>query len=88
SRPADIWRLHGRGRLVPGHAADITVFDPETVAPVMPVVRHDLPGGATRLEQRSVGFATTVVNGQVFTRDGAVTEARAGRLLRSPVGTP
>lgn len=88
SRPADIWRLHGRGRLVPGHAADITVFDPETVAPVMPVVRHDLPGGATRLEQRSVGFAATIVNGQVFTRDGAVTEARAGRLLRSPVGTP
>jgi N-acyl-D-aspartate/D-glutamate deacylase len=85
SRPADIWRLHDRGRLVPGHAADVTVFDPDTVGPLMPVVRHDLPGGATRLEQRSVGFATTIVNGQVFTRDGAVTEARPGRLLRSPV---
>ena len=85
SRPANIWRLHDRGRLAPGYAADITVFDPATVGPLMPVVRHDLPGGATRLEQRSVGFATTIVNGQVLTRDGEATEARPGRLLRSPV---
>jgi N-acyl-D-amino-acid deacylase len=85
SRPANIWRLHDRGVLAPGFAADVTVFDPTTVAPLMPVVRHDLPGGATRLEQRSEGFATTIVNGEVFIRDGEATEARAGRLLRSPV---
>jgi N-acyl-D-amino-acid deacylase len=87
SRPANIWRLHDRGMLAPGYAADVTVFDPTTVAPLMPVVRHDLPGGATRLEQRSVGFATTIVNGEVFIRDGEATEARAGRLLRSPVAS-
>jgi N-acyl-D-aspartate/D-glutamate deacylase len=85
SRPANIWRLHDRGTLAPGYAADVTVFDPATVGPLMPVVRHDLPGGATRLEQRSVGFATTIVNGEVFVQDGEATEARAGRLLRSPV---
>jgi N-acyl-D-amino-acid deacylase len=87
SRPAEIWRLRDRGRLAPGYAADVTVFDPKTVGPLMPVVRHDLPGGATRLEQRSVGFATTIVNGQVFTRGSEATEARAGRLLRSPVAS-
>jgi N-acyl-D-aspartate/D-glutamate deacylase len=86
SRPANIWRLHDRGRLAPGYAADVTVFDPTTVAPVMPVVRHDLPGGATRLEQKSVGYSLTVVNGQVVTCDGEATEARPGRLLRGPVG--
>jgi N-acyl-D-aspartate/D-glutamate deacylase len=87
SRPAQIWRLHDRGRLAPGYSADVTVFDPKTVGPVMPQVRHDLPGGATRLEQRAVGFATTIVNGQVLTRDGEATEARPGRLVRAPVGT-
>jgi N-acyl-D-amino-acid deacylase len=84
SRPAGIWRLHDRGRLAPGFAADITVFDPATVGPLMPEIVYDLPGGARRFEQKAVGFAATVVNGQVLTRDGAATEARPGRLLRSP----
>ena len=85
SRPADIWRLRDRGRLASGYAADVTIFDPATVGPLMPKVVADLPGGAVRLEQRAKGFATTIVNGQVLTRDGAATEARPGRLLRSPV---
>jgi N-acyl-D-aspartate/D-glutamate deacylase len=48
----------------------------------VPDVVHDLPGGASRLEQRATGYTATIVNGQVFTRDGVATEARAGRLLR------
>jgi N-acyl-D-aspartate/D-glutamate deacylase len=82
SRPADVWRLRDRGRLVAGHAADITIFDPDTVAPLMPHVVNDLPGGAQRLEQQAEGFAATIVNGEVLTRDGKPTEARPGRLLR------
>jgi N-acyl-D-amino-acid deacylase len=82
SRPARMWRLHDRGQLAPGYAADITVFDAATVAPMVPDVVHDLPGGASRLEQRATGYVATIVNGRVFTRDGAATEARAGRLLR------
>jgi N-acyl-D-aspartate/D-glutamate deacylase len=84
SRPADIWRLRDRGRLVPGSAADITIFDPASVAPSMPHVVADLPGGAKRIEQRAVGYAATIVNGQVLTRDGEPTDARPGRLLRAP----
>jgi N-acyl-D-aspartate/D-glutamate deacylase len=82
-QPARMWRLSDRGMLAPGYAADITIFDPGTVAPLVPDVVHDLPGGASRLEQRAVGYVATVVNGQVFTRDGVATEARAGRLLRA-----
>jgi N-acyl-D-aspartate/D-glutamate deacylase len=82
SKPADMWRLRDRGRLAPGYAADITVFDPDTVAPLMPYVVADLPGGAKRIEQRADGFAATIVNGEVLTRDGEPTEARPGRLLR------
>ena len=84
SRPADIWRFYDRGRLAPGKAADVTVFDPATVAPLMPKVVHDLPTGALRIEQRATGFAATIVNGQVLIRDGEATEIRPGRLLRAP----
>ncbi len=86
SRPADIWRLAGRGRLVEGYAADITIFDPATVAPRMPTVVEDLPGGAVRIDQRADGYRATIVNGQVLTENGEPTEARPGRLLRAPMG--
>jgi N-acyl-D-aspartate/D-glutamate deacylase len=85
SRPAGIFRLRDRGRLAPGYAADITIFDPETVAPLMPRVVEDLPGGAKRIEQHAVGYAATIVNGRILTRDGEPTDARPGRLLRAPV---
>ena len=87
SRPADIWRLRGRGRLAPGHAADITIFDPDTVAPAMPYVVEDLPGKAKRIEQHAVGFVATIVNGEVLIRDGEPTDARPGRLLRAQQAT-
>jgi N-acyl-D-aspartate/D-glutamate deacylase len=83
SGPAKIWRLHDRGLLAPGYGADITVFDPDAVAPMMPTVVQDLPGGAKRIEQHAEGFAATIVNGRVLIRDGVPTEARPGRLLRA-----
>jgi N-acyl-D-aspartate/D-glutamate deacylase len=83
SRPAAIWRLRDRGMLKPGFAADVTVFDPDTVAPLMPRVVADLPDGSPRLEQRAQGYVATIVNGEVLTRDGQPTEARPGRLLRA-----
>jgi N-acyl-D-aspartate/D-glutamate deacylase len=87
SRPAHVWRLHDRGRLQPGCAADITVFDPATVAPLMPELVHDVPGAAPRIEQRAAGFKATVVNGRLLTLDGEPGEERPGRLLRrSAVG--
>ena len=82
-QPAKVWHLHDRGLLAPGYAADITIFDPDTVAPLIPRVVHDLPGGAPRLEQRAQGYQATIVNGQVFTSSGEATQARAGRLLRA-----
>jgi N-acyl-D-amino-acid deacylase len=82
-QPAKVWHLRDRGLLTQGYAADITIFDPATVAPQIPQVVHDVPGGASRFEQRAVGYHATIVNGQVFTQDGKPTEARAGRLLRA-----
>ena len=68
-----------------GMVADLNVFDPESVAPAMPELVHDLPGGAPRLSQRSVGFLATLVAGEVLVDRGEATEARAGRLLRGPL---
>jgi N-acyl-D-aspartate/D-glutamate deacylase len=75
--------LAGRGLLREGWLADVVVFDPETVAPQMPAVEHDLPGGARRLEQKAAGILATVVNGEPVLRENRHTGALPGRLLRS-----
>ena len=83
--PASHWGLRGRGLLREGFAADINVFDPTTIAPQMPVVKHDLPAGAKRLVQKADGIAATIVNGDVLLRDGEHTGALPGQLVRGPL---
>ncbi len=81
--PALAWGFADRGLLREGMVADINVFDPDTIAPSVPKVVYDLPAGGTRLEQRAVGFAATLVNGVVTIRDGSPTGATPGRLVRN-----
>jgi N-acyl-D-amino-acid deacylase len=83
--PATHWGFSDRGLIREGMAADLLVFDPETVAPEMPEVVRDLPAGARRLTQRARGIAATVVNGEVVLRDGKPTGALPGQLLRGGV---
>jgi len=80
--PATHWGFADRGLVREGMAADLLVFDPDTIAPEMPEVVHDLPAGARRLTQRARGIAATVVNGEVVLRDGKPTGALPGQLLR------
>jgi N-acyl-D-amino-acid deacylase len=86
--PALAWGFSDRGLLRAGMAADINVFDPVTVAPSVPRLVDDLPAGGLRLEQRSTGFAATVVAGQVTIRDGVPTGATPGRLVRNRPALP
>jgi N-acyl-D-amino-acid deacylase len=79
------WGFADRGLIREGMAADLVVFDPDTVAPEMPEVVNDLPAGARRLVQRARGFAATVVNGEILLRDGKPTGALPGQLLRGPL---
>jgi N-acyl-D-aspartate/D-glutamate deacylase len=81
--PAVAWGFHDRGLLRVGMAADVNVFDPSTVGPAVPRLIADLPGGGLRLDQRSEGFAATVVNGVVTMRGGEPTGDRPGRLIRA-----
>jgi N-acyl-D-aspartate/D-glutamate deacylase len=79
------WGFPDRGLIREGMAADLVVFDPDTVAPEMPEVVNDLPAGARRLVQRARGIAATVVNGEILLRDGKPTGALPGQLLRGPL---
>ena len=81
---ASHWGFADRGLIREGFAADLVVFDPDTVGPEMPEVARDLPAGARRLVQRARGFSATVVNGETVLRDGKHTGALSGRLLRGP----
>jgi N-acyl-D-amino-acid deacylase len=83
--PATHWGFADRGLIREGMAADLVVFDPETIAAEMPEVVTDLPAGAKRLVQRCRGIAATVVNGETVLRDGKPTGALPGRLLRGPL---
>jgi N-acyl-D-aspartate/D-glutamate deacylase len=80
--PARAWGFADRGLVAAGMAADVNIFDPDTVGPAVPRLVDDLPGGGRRLEQRSVGFAATLVGGEVTIRDGEPTGATPGRLIR------
>jgi N-acyl-D-aspartate/D-glutamate deacylase len=80
---ATLWGLHDRGLLREGMAADVVVFDPETIGPNMPEVLNDLPAGAMRLKQTASGILNTVVNGEIFLTNNEHSGATAGRLLRS-----
>ena len=74
--------FHDRGLLREGLAADIAIFDPNTVGPRMPEVVTDLPAKAKRLRQKADGMKATIVNGQVLLRDNEPTGNLPGRLLR------
>ena len=71
SRSADIFGITDRGRLAPGLAADVAVFDPGTVG-CSPLRRvYDFPAGADRLVADGVGMRAVVVNGTVIREDDA-----------------
>lgn len=77
---ADIWGLKDRGRLQPGLAADIVVFDPQTIDREAELPAFDMPGDGMRYVRAARGVETVLVNGQVAYADGAYTEARSGTV--------
>jgi N-acyl-D-aspartate/D-glutamate deacylase len=67
--------MRGKGRLQPGHDADIVVFDPETITD------RASYGDSTR---PSAGIRHVLVNGSLVVRDGdIVADARPGRPIRA-----
>ena len=74
--PANTIGMVDRGYLVPGMAADVTVFDPRTVIDHATYENPTAP---------SEGVRYVFVNGRLALRDGRVTGAQGGRgLTRTP----
>ncbi len=84
---AELFGFAGRGVLKEGYAADVVVFDPDTVAPG-PLRRvNDFPAGAERLTaDQPEGMRHLLVNGTQVIDDGelvaAAVAARPGHLVR------
>lgn len=78
---ADIWGLKDRGRLEPGLAADIVVFDPETIARGEERPVFDMPGEGMRYVRDAIGVDAVLVNGEVAWADGAYTDSKSGVVL-------
>ncbi|MFC3070586.1 N-acyl-D-amino-acid deacylase family protein [Phenylobacterium soli] len=78
SETADIWGLKGRGRLAPGQAADIVIFDPASIARGEERPEFDMPGEGMRYVRDACGIDTVLVNGEIAYAKGAYTDARSG----------
>jgi N-acyl-D-aspartate/D-glutamate deacylase len=83
SMPAQLFGLRERGIVQEGSRADVTVFDPATVATGEVKLVDDLPGGTSRLYADAIGVPHVLVNGTPIVADGAGTGARPGTVLRS-----
>jgi N-acyl-D-aspartate/D-glutamate deacylase len=82
SVPAERYGLRERGRIVPGFAGDLVLFDPARIGTRPTEVVCDLPGGKPRLLQRAAGVEWVFVGGEAVVARGAPTGRRPGRILR------
>src|SRR5579871_3249541 len=82
--PATVYGLADRGTIEVGKAADLTVFDFDTVAPGPLRRLHDFPADGERLvADAPVGVAHVLVNGTPVRENGTpVPDARPGVVLR------
>jgi N-acyl-D-aspartate/D-glutamate deacylase len=77
--PASTIGMVDRGYLAPGMAADMTVFDPNTV------IDHATYEDAGQLSE---GIRHVIVNGRFALRDGKATGEQGGRVLRRTAHMP
>jgi N-acyl-D-aspartate/D-glutamate deacylase len=84
---ASAFGIYDRGLIRPGMAADLTIFNPDTVQALPEDVVHDFPNNGWRLRERAQGIEYTVVNGQVLMQQGEPSGALPGRVLRNALAT-
>ncbi len=82
SRPASVLGLTDRGRLQPGYAADVVIFDPQRIRGGRLQTAHDLPAQQPRLIQQAEGIYLVMVNGETILEEGKETGALPGQLVR------
>src|SRR5207244_7391251 len=74
-----------RGFIAAGKVADITIFDPDTIAskPREPVAT--LPAGGVEVRRDAIGIDHVIVNGTVLLDGGVLTDALPGQIIRGPL---
>ena len=81
---ARLYGLNDRGVLKPGYLADINVIDFDALQLLKPWLAFDLPAGGKRLLQKADGYVATIKSGVVTFRDGKMTGALPGIVVRGP----
>ena len=77
--------LHDRGFIAAGKAADITIFDPDTITSTPREPMYSFPGGEMHVKQGAKGIDYVIVNGEVLLENGEHTGALPGQVLRGPL---
>ena len=72
-----------RGTLRGGQAADIVVYDADTVKALPGEIAHDLPANEWRRVQKAEGYKHILVNGEETFQNGECTGNISGALLRN-----
>ncbi|MCD9622953.1 N-acyl-D-amino-acid deacylase family protein [Rhabdothermincola salaria] len=80
--PAAILGLNDRGVAAAGWAADLFVFDPETVDVGTCREEADRVTGAARFRAVPQGIKATITNGTITVEDGEITGAAPGEVVR------
>ena len=83
SQPAQVFGMRQRGSIREGYAADLLLFDPQTVARGPKRRVFDLPGGGPRLTTDAVGVRGVWVNGRLVANAAGLLPSAplAGELL-------
>jgi dihydropyrimidinase len=81
--PADLFGLVRKGRLQPGHDADIVLFDPTRRVPLSAATLHSAIDHSTYDGLEAVGFpVTTIGRGELLVHDGVLlVEPGRGRFV-------
>lgn len=81
---ARLYGLNDRGVLKPSYLADINIIDLDRLKLSKPWLAFDLPAGGRRLLQKADGYVATVKAGVVTFREGKMTGALPGIVVRGP----
>jgi N-acyl-D-amino-acid deacylase len=80
--PAAVVGLTDRGLLQTGRAADIFIFDPDSLDVGLRRLEPDIVTGAARFRSVPRGIRATIVNGTIVVDDGQRTDETPGQVVR------